>query len=492
MKKIIQLIKKHDNILVFILTMICISGYAFSAKLSIGDELWNFSFAYKYANGYELYTDLNNITTPLFLYICRMIFYIFGDSYISFRIYNLITFSTFFTVIYILLKKIKISKINAFTYTLFFFIFSKAIIPVGVNYNILACTFVVIGIVLELSERNIRNNMFSGVILFAIFMSKQNIFVYYFLAFFASNILKSIIEKESLKKALKRILIIGAIFMMLLTIFVIILEINNQLYDFISYCFLGLQEFGQNNMSIGIGPAIFLTISIISILISIIILKTKEIDKKMKNVNYTLLPFAVTMLLGILPIINMYHVILAMYVSIILLIYNLHSIIIMFIKEKTMNKIATALSIIFILYNLSVCIYLGVEYIPSANYNADYYPYVGVKIDEKLANKINNICEYIEENEKNNIEVRIISQEANLYMNILKKNNKNTDLPFLGNLGKDGEEGLIKEVSDLKSGTKILISKENVFWQESKRVREKIMNEYKRIGEVEDFYIYEK
>ena len=77
-------------------------------------------------------------------------------------------------------------------------------------------------------------------------------------------------------------------------------------------------------------------------------------------------------------------------------------------------------------------------------------------------------------------------------MNILKKNNKNTDLPFLGNLGKDGEEGLIKEVSDLKSGTKILISKENVFWQESKRVREKIMNEYKRIGEVEDFYIYEK
>ena len=76
-------------------------------------------------------------------------------------------------------------------------------------------------------------------------------------------------------------------------------------------------------------------------------------------------------------------------------------------------------------------------------------------------------------------------------MNILNKNNKNLDLPFLGNLGKDGEDGLISEVRNLNSGTKILISKEK-FWQESEKLRNIIINNYKKIGEIEDYYIYEK
>lgn len=493
MKKIIELIKKHDNILVFILTMICISGYAFFAKLSIGDELWNFSFAYKYANGYELYTDLNNITTPLFLYICRMIFYIFGDSYISFRIYNLITFSTFFTVIYILLKKIRISKINAFAYTLFFFIFSISIIPTGANYNVLACIFVIIGIILQLSKKNIRNYIFSGIILFAIFMSKQNIFVYYVLAMLIVSLLKYLLKRESTKEISKRVLVNGVTLVILILGFVLCLWINNQLYDFISYCFLGIKEFGEKNATIMSNkPITYIAIGILSIIVSAILLKTKGTNSKIKDVNLILLPYSATMLFGIIPIVNIYHTIIASYISIILLIYNLHNIIIIFIKEKTFNKIAIIFSTIVILYNLSMSIYWSVRYIPETKHDIRFYPYIGIVIERNLANKINNICEYIKENEMNNIEVRIISQEADLYMNILKKNNKNTDLPFLGNLGKDGEEGLIKEVSNLKSGTKILISKENVFWQESKRLREKIMNEYKRIGEVEDFYIYEK
>ena len=119
------------------------------------------------------------------------------------------------------------------------------------------------------------------------------------------------------------------------------------------------------------------------------------------------------------------------------------------------------------------------------------YPYNNILIGEEVRNDINDVCEYIKENEKQNINVEIISHRAFLYMNILNKSNKYFDFPLLGNLGKDGENNLISKVDTLKSGTKILISKEK-FWQESEKLLNKIKNEYKYIGEIGNLYIYEK
>lgn len=73
----------------------------------------------------------------------------------------------------------------------------------------------------------------------------------------------------------------------------------------------------------------------------------------------------------------------------------------------------------------------------------------------------------------------------------LEKNNRNFDLPLLGNLGKEGENGLIKQIQKLKN-TKILIqtNEEDIFWQESKKVRTYIQKNYKREGTIEDFDVY--
>ena len=77
------------------------------------------------------------------------------------------------------------------------------------------------------------------------------------------------------------------------------------------------------------------------------------------------------------------------------------------------------------------------------------------------------------------------------YTILTDDNNKNFDLPFLGNLGKDGEEGLIQEIQKLKN-TKILIktNEKDVFWQESKKVRKYIKDNYEKEGTIEDFDIY--
>ena len=62
-----------------------------------------------------------------------------------------------------------------------------------------------------------------------------------------------------------------------------------------------------------------------------------------------------------------------------------------------------------------------------------------------------------------------------------------------GNLGHEGENGLINEISELKN-TKFLIIKneEDEFWQSSKYVRNYITENLQYDGDIEEFSIYSK
>lgn len=66
-------------------------------------------------------------------------------------------------------------------------------------------------------------------------------------------------------------------------------------------------------------------------------------------------------------------------------------------------------------------------------------------------------------------------------------------MPFVGNFGKDGESGVIENIKNLKSGTQILIftNEEDMFWQESKTIRKYIIDNLNKIGELENYTIYE-
>ena len=497
MKKIVEIIKKHDNICVFIYMIMALSVYVYTVPLSSYDELWNFSFVYKITNGYEIYKDLNVIITPLFHYIGKLIFLLFGNNFISFRMYNIFIYSTLFTTIYSLFKKLKIEKLNAFVYILIIFLIIKDIIAAGANYNLLVIIFVLLGIMLELKnnkQNNKINNILKGLNLFCIFMTKQNVFVFYCIAIFILYLmqLKQIKTKSIIKDKIISVCIICASFIVPLIIFITYLAINNILYDFISYCFLGMFEFGINNIVSNIYVIIYFSIAIIGIVLSILLLKIKEISKDIKSINFIFMPFQIIMLCCVYPIINMYHLKVSMLILIILMIYNLHNIFVKtLIDKKILNRIIYTYITIMTLYFLLFNSYMFIKYRNFDNVNYDINPYYNIIISSELKNNIITICSYINENEKNNIDTKIISYKADLYMNILNKNNKNLDLPFLGNLGKDGEDGLISEVRNLNSGTKILISKEK-FWQESEKLRNIIINNYKKIGEIEDYYIYEK
>lgn len=87
-------------------------------------------------------------------------------------------------------------------------------------------------------------------------------------------------------------------------------------------------------------------------------------------------------------------------------------------------------------------------------------------------------------------EVVCISTNAGLYMIPLKQNNKEFDMLLLGNLGKDGENGVIEKLKEFKGKKIILMNKEKKSWQESDKIIEFVKNNFTNIGEIDDILIY--
>ena len=100
MEKVINMIKKYENIFVIILLFVSLIGVSFYVSLEANDELWNFQNVYKMYNGYQIYQDANVICTPLFFYLGNLLFNIFGANFFVFRIYNILIFVCYYFMIF--------------------------------------------------------------------------------------------------------------------------------------------------------------------------------------------------------------------------------------------------------------------------------------------------------------------------------------------------------------------------------------------------------
>ena len=99
------------------------------------------------------------------------------------------------------------------------------------------------------------------------------------------------------------------------------------------------------------------------------------------------------------------------------------------------------------------------------------------------------IEEYIDLSEK---KVYILDATAALYMIPIDRYNKNYDLFLIGNLGKDGEEGQIKNIKkDTEKVYLIMNDKNRRNWQNPERVRKYIIKNKQKIDEIGVFDVYE-
>lgn len=491
MKKIIDLIKKHDNVFIILLILFAITGIVLYVRVTAADELWCFQNIYKMYNGYEIYKDANVICTPLFFYLGEIVFKLFGANLLVFRMYHIFIMTLFFYFTYRILKKLCFRKKVAAIIVLFIITYSfYALVLLQANYNLLAMTFIVIGVYSLLNEENAKNKyksiMIQGIILFLIFSTKQNVGIFYGLGL----LVVTLIREEKVKVKIKRILIEFGIAFVLTGIGIIILYYHGIFNDFLNYAILGLKEFSSENRFISYSHIIILLFFIIiNPVISAILIKNKRVNKKEKQNLIILNTFSIFLSFIIYPIINEAHFLMGTYLLFILFAYLCKFIISEIrINDKIFNYVLCIFSGISIIYS-SICFVNWAKIILAEDYFYDYQdPYYGGIVSEDLKKHIDSIIGYINEKEE---KVIVVSYRAALYMVPLKESNGYIDLPLKGNFGKDGEDGFITRLKQMDN-VLVMIEKneEDLMWQESAKIRDYIMNHFDKVDEIENFMVY--
>ena len=152
------------------------------------------------------------------------------------------------------------------------------------------------------------------------------------------------------------------------------------------------------------------------------------------------------------------------------------------------KNIINKLTMLIMVLLSSISVLKTILYFCEIDYNYEYNDaYFGSLLSNEYKNKIKNVTKYIENSEGN---VIVFSTEAALYMVPLNRSNGNMDEPLLGNFGKDGENGVIKEISEMVN-TKIIINKEKKVYQESDKIIQYIKDNLDYVGEIEDLLIYQ-
>lgn len=476
-----QFIIKHDELFFILIFFMVILGRILFVKTILEDEIWNFQNIYKMYNGYQIYIDANVITTPLFHYIGLIIFKIMGANFFVFKIYNVLIFLFLYLGIYKVFKSLNIRKLYSFFFTGIIVLLSNEIIYSAANYNTLVITFVIYAIMILIKREKYRYYiLYESIFIFLIIITKQNIGIFYLIGY----IIYTIIDHRQSKKMIKVLLQVLAF--LLIGVFCLIKM--NVFQEFINYCFLGIREFEQNNFTVNVKwVLILISVALINSLLIVFIIYNKTIkiaDDKKNNIKI-ITCFAYPMTLISYPLLNGYHINVALIFQYILLIYIIYII----FKNLKVNSKSIEIILIIIIFGFSIksVIYTYEYFYMILNGKYDYNePYFGTLFDKEIENKIEKVTEYIEKSKK---DVVILSPEAALYMIPLKQSNSEMDLILLGNLGKNGENNIIEKVSKLEDKI-ILINKEKISYQESDRLREYVIKNFAKIGEIEDLLIF--
>ena len=113
-------------------------------------------------------------------------------------------------------------------------------------------------------------------------------------------------------------------------------------------------------------------------------------------------------------------------------------------------------------------------------------------IEEKEFKKIDIMTNYIKGKKSTGKNVIIISFDSAFTMISLNQNNNEFDLVFNGNLGYNGEAKMIEKIKNMiNTEFLILTNEEDCFWQESKVIREFILKNLDKKGEILNYSIYE-
>lgn len=429
------------------------------------DEIWNFGFSRRIAEGYIPYRDYNIVTTPLFFFIGAL----FSKNLMIFRLYGALINAGIPTITYYYCEKNCLDKQLSIVMT---FASCMFLIGVDANYNYMLLLGMMISTMIAnrfFYQKDSKNSFLFGLSLSIILLIKQNIPAVLIIVFTCILLIMLFRKKINLKVFISYAL--GGVIPVF--ILIIYLLLNGALMDFIDYTILGLNSFSNNlgidrKSLIAIAPALIVTFIIVAELFK---------NKNFTSINYSTLVFSIASYAIIFPILNMPH-------AIMLFVFNIFLFIPLLKNIRLKSKLITALVyLIYIVFLIGFIIQKDEDYIRT---DIDIYKNILVKREFDENTKV--IFEYIKEQEKKGIDVAMINEYSYLYMIPAGDNNGVLDLLSVGNVGTLSNEDIILLI-DKKD---IILTNDHYFYQDIKEVREHVFDNYVQVGRVGDMGIYKK
>ena len=421
---------------IFIVTLL----YNLFCNPVILDEIWNYGFTYNIANGLIPYKDFNMVITPFYPFLGALFLIIFGKSLLVYHIFNALICTGIFYFMKITLNK---------SYYIVYSILLLVSLP---NYSLFSILLLYIILYLE---DNKKNDFLIGIFIGLTFLTKQNIGIMF--------ILPSILTKK-FKKIKNRT--IG--FITPNIIFFLYLIITDSLLSFIDYAFLGLSSFAENNILFSMWGTLTI-IAIIYLIYQYMI--TKDI-KVLYLLFFQIIAY---------PIFDTYHVLIPF---IPVLGYFL----------SKLNLVVKVTQVAFIIF-IGIVFAYNINNILNGNnrFPNDTNVCKMRILDDNTISNIKEVSNYLKENK----DVYIINDKAYVYKLESDIPINKFDLLNDGNLGKDGDIRLIKEI-EYKCREKVctfLMREDEIYDDTLTQTNRKIINyindNYKKVGKIIDLTIYQ-
>ena len=510
-KEKIKEISKDFILFIFIAVMV-FSIIAIN-PISNLDEIWNYNTARAIAQNLIPYKDISMITTPLLPMITALFLKLIANEVIVSRVLASVLWGgVLFSIFKILKLLIKEENTCLIITALLGLLFRDCYC---IDYNILSLMFSLIILYIELKNidkphfENNKNDFLIGILAGLTVCTKQSIgailaiIVVGYKIIFVQN-KKEVIEY--LKTAFKRI--IGILIPMILVC--IYLIATNSLQDFINYAVLGISTFSNkipyaklmNNdkkeiqILSRIMPFILLAMAVLTIMLQN--KKKKENIGNTDNKILTILIYSLSTIIIMYPISDEIHFLIAGTITFIGLAYILYLLGITIynkINLQSKKKIYKITSLMISIIAIAFIAVRGIENITEytkQEKNETIEHYKNIQISKYLQERINEIDNFILEQEKENKKVYILDAEAAIYMIPINNYNKDYDMFLKGNIGKDGQEGQIQKIKQKETNEIILIRKRNLQsnWQTPTEVVNYVRENLEFMGEVSIYEVY--
>ena len=493
-------VKLIQDIAILIIIFLPIFFSILSRETTNLDEIWNYNIARNIANGLVPYKDISMITTPFMYIIEAIILKVTFNEMIIARILTAILSTAIIFMIYKIIEKMTKNRVISGISSMIVTLLCLDYFVLDYNYTVLLLALIII--YKEISKKS-GNGLAIGILAGLAICTKQTIGTAIAIICILEPIIINIKQKADKKEVAKNIAFRILGILIPINILIIYLAMNGAIKGLISYCIQGVKYFTNTisystlfekyGLVIHVLAIILPIISLASIIECIIIKKQDENTEKLKLLTI----YSIPMILTIYPIADDSHFIVAGFVTIILLIYQLWVIgkqIEKVINQKYKKVIEITLATFFtlvILYEFTSITIKNIQTYDFKNINNEIAHFKYLNMPSYLKNrieKVNNIRDSYSEND-----IYILDSDAALYDIAEEKYYKNYDMFNKGNLGKYGECGIIKQIE--KAHKKYyMIRKQTISanWQTPTQVTKYIRDNLEEVGEVDMYEIYYK